>query len=134
MTSKLETLLAELRKLDAEATEGPWEWVGVNLESNNWKAVGPVLEFTCDTSFGLTGACPSLTATKTDQELIIQYRNETPKLIKVIETLLECLSPIEKCTCDKAYSERSRIDPSCVFCNLSIESYKEEIESILEGE
>jgi elongation factor P hydroxylase len=90
--TKLKTLLAELKKLDAEATEGPWEHVYkdgewesdldqcVSLSAGYWWDIGHLP--LCDNQSG------KIKPDK-DAKFIAQSRTMTPKLIKVIEKLVE---------------------------------------------
>lgn len=119
--NKLETLLAELRKLDAEATEGPWRWnTGEpdwpeDFEEEAWLDAPrdqSVLEYAGCGSHGCQGK-------RVNKELITTYRNETPKLIKVIEKLVE------------QRDELSGLHENGIQI---LKVYNKEIESILEGE
>lgn len=56
------------------------------------------------------------------------------KLVKALRCALECINQVDKCICHEAYKSRDRIDPNCEYCNLSIESYNDEIEQIMAGD
>jgi hypothetical protein len=79
--TKLETKLAELKKLDAEATQEEWvDWYGalcIYVTPERYRElVGLNME---------QGPPFRLPKKKENMDLIVKYRNETPKLIKVIE-------------------------------------------------
>lgn len=80
------TRLEEIKARVEAATDGPWEWIGKDLETKDYK--GPsILEFECETSFGLSGASPNLLAKESDKEFIVHAREDIPYLLDRIKDL-----------------------------------------------
>jgi hypothetical protein len=78
---RLETLLKRLKQLDAEATQGPWEYspgAGITAPIDH-----PQVEL--QELFDL----PLSKEGRNNGELVAAYRNETPKLIAIIEEFID---------------------------------------------
>jgi hypothetical protein len=111
----LRTVLNELKRLDKEATGGPW--TGIDFFAETEVDGHLVIHLTpLDSELMLFHTTELKTE---DQKLISTYRNQTPKLIRVIEKLIEQ----RDAACGWAYS----------FPELKIKGFNEQIDLILNG-
>lgn len=118
--NKLETVLAELKRLDAEATPGPWHIV--STDGTDFTAISTELGSE-ELEHEVLGASEWLRIKESDLYLLSTYRNQTPKLIKVIEKLIEQRDEL----LEGLWSDLNRTEERITASN-------KEIESILEGE
>jgi len=83
--TKVDKYLKEVKERCDRATEGPWEWSGYDLDGPNYKSV---IEFSCDTSFGLSGASENCQISKENEQFIAHSRTDVEVLLKMLEKVI----------------------------------------------
>jgi len=118
-------ILEEAKELCDAATEGPWS-VSANLPFYG------IVEKPKPSLSKHDAEEPTFWAVD-DAKFHTVSRTLMPRLIKALEVAIECIEQTDKCSCDEAYKSRDLLDLNCEYCTLSIESYQDEINQILNG-